>query len=129
MTKATIIFTGCIQDSQEYGSNDDYMVSRLFFSLQIGDKEFSNLHCDIKQIAGSDIENTPIEVGPPIGYKGPFNYAEFRKAAEKYFRSLVGQSGTAIRIGNKAKNIRMYNNRFERKMEFSITIDDDSGGW
>jgi hypothetical protein len=48
------------------------MVSRLFFTLRIGDKEF-NLSADIKQAIGSDFEKGSIEVSRPKGYAGPFN--------------------------------------------------------
>jgi len=129
MKKALITFTKCIQDSQEYGSNDDIMVSRLFLSLSINGKEYPNLHCNIKQIPGSDIENSPIEVSNPIGYKGPFNYEEFRKTAEIYYRSLVGKGGSGIHIGGGARNIRMYNNIFAKSMTFEFNVDEGSGGW
>src|SRR4030042_3449613 len=87
--RAKVTFTKCIQDSQDYGSNDDQMVSRVFFSLQIGQKSYPDLYVDIKQSAGGSFETTPLEVGTPHGYDGPFNYCAFRKAAEDYYRSLV----------------------------------------
>ena len=34
MAKVKITFHKCIQDSQEYGSNDEHMVSRIFFSIE-----------------------------------------------------------------------------------------------
>ena len=34
MKKARVTFRKCIQDSQEYGSNNEYMVSRVFFDLE-----------------------------------------------------------------------------------------------
>jgi len=40
MSKAKVIFHQCIQDSQEYGSDDEHMVSRIFFILEIGEERF-----------------------------------------------------------------------------------------
>jgi hypothetical protein len=35
--KAKVTFRKLIQDSQEYGSNDEHLVSRVFFDLEIGE--------------------------------------------------------------------------------------------
>jgi len=40
MSKAKIIFYKCVQDSQDYGSDDEHMVSRVFFNLEIGEERF-----------------------------------------------------------------------------------------
>ena len=34
---ARVTFYKCIQDSQDYGSDDEHMVSRIFFFLEIAD--------------------------------------------------------------------------------------------
>jgi len=34
MPPARIVFSELIQDSQDYGSDDEYMVSRVFFVLE-----------------------------------------------------------------------------------------------
>jgi hypothetical protein len=34
MKQARISFFMCIQDSQEFGSDDEYMVSRVFFNME-----------------------------------------------------------------------------------------------
>lgn len=72
--RATLTFTGCIQDSQEYGSNDEYMVSRVLFDLTVETNAHPRLYVDIKQVVGSNYESGAIEVGRPVGYSGPFNY-------------------------------------------------------
>jgi len=108
MRTAKVTFRKCIQDSQDYGSDDEHMVSRVFFDLNIGEQKYSDLYVDIKQTVGGSFENTPIEVSSPQGYKGPFNYMVFRDEVEKYYRSLVGAKGSAFRIiGGQA---RMINN-------------------
>ena len=96
MAKLKITFSECIQDSQEYGSNEEHMVSRVFFRLEVDGHDYGNHYCDIKQTVGSSYATGPIEVSGPKGgsYKGPFNYEAFRKAAEGYYRGLVGPSGS-----------------------------------
>ena len=115
------LFYKCVQDSQEYGSNDEFMVSRVFFSLEIDGKKYEGLYSDIKQTVGSDFETGVIEIGPPIGYDGPFNYMAFRDAAEKYFRQLVGSKASGIRIEG-GSNIRMMNNIFGFSMPFEFDV-------
>ena len=108
---AKVTFMRCIQDSQDYGSDDEHMVSRVFFDLKVGGKVYPGLHADLKQVVGSSYETGDIEVGRPEGYRGPFNHMAFRDAAERYFRSLVGSTASGIRIQGGGK-IRMRNNTF-----------------
>ncbi len=69
------------------------MVSRVFFSIEVNDKPWSDklYHSDLKQIAAGEFEKNPIEVGLPYDssgepYSGPMNYEAFRRGAESYFR-------------------------------------------
>ncbi len=125
MSTATVIFNKCIQDSQEYGSDDEHMVSRVFFTLEIGEDKFEKLYADLKQTVGADYEKGPIEVGPPQGYDGPFNHQAFRDCAEKYYRSCVGSEATGIEFGEGAR-IRMYGNIFKKEMVCEFEIDGES---
>ncbi|MFN8007521.1 MAG: hypothetical protein U0V70_10955 [Terriglobia bacterium] len=127
MEKARVIFTKCVQDSQEYGSNDEHMVSRLFgYVLSRGKKE--EFCVDIKQTVGSNFECDPLEIGRPIGIKGPFNYVAFRDFAEKYFRNCVGSKGKDINISQGCFG-RMTGNVFIRDMTFEIEIVEGGAGW
>jgi hypothetical protein len=118
--KLTGFFYKCIQDSQEYGSNDEFMVSRVFFKFVIDDKEH-DCYANLKQTVGSSFETGVIEVGPPVSYKGPFNYNAFRDEAEKYFRKLVGANASGIRVTG-GSNIRMMNNTFMVNLPFEFDI-------
>lgn len=122
MSKVKIIFYKCIQDSQDYGSDDEHMVSRVFFNLEISEETFEGLYANIKQTVGAEYETGPIEVGPPQGYDGPFNHQAFRDCAEKYYRSCVDSEATGIEIGEGAC-IRMYGNIFKKEIvcEFEIS--------
>ncbi len=115
MARIRVTFHRCIQDSQEYGSDDQHMISRIFFTIEEGGRRVGNLHADLKQIVGGDFERDPIEVSAPQGYSGPIDYEAFRHAAESYYRQLVGSTATGIHISPGAKGIRMYNNTFVRE--------------
>ncbi|MGD0923290.1 MAG: hypothetical protein ABSA70_16230 [Terriglobia bacterium] len=128
MARANLTFHKCIQDSQDYGSNDEHMVSRVFFTFTIAGKEHPDLYADIKQTVGGDFESGPIEVSRPHGYKGPINYQAFRDAVEKYYRSLVGSKGRGIAISG-GRNIRMRNNTFIQEMSFEFDVDESEVGW
>lgn len=118
MQTAKITFHKLIQDSQDFGSNDDHMISRAFFSLQIGGTLHRDLFVSIKQTVGGASDH--LEVGQPQGYSGPFDHAEFSKAVEKYFHGLVGPKGSGFRIA--AGSVRMKNNTFVSEMTAELII-------
>ena len=128
MAKATITFHKCIQDSQEYGSDNEHMVSRVFFTLEMEDRDPEDLQVDIKQLVGSDFETGPIEVSWPKDYDGPMNYDAFRNAVEAYYRSLVGSQGSSIHIEG-SKNIRMYNNTHAKETVVELDVKQGSSPW
>lgn len=128
MPTVTVSFKKCIQDSQEYGSTDEHMVSRVFFDLEAEGKMTPNLSVDIRQVLGGAFEADPIEVTRPEGYRGPFNYNAFRDAVEAYYRSLVGSTGSGIRIAGGG-NIRMRNNTFVMPGRAQFDADEGNAGW
>lgn len=128
MTKAIIYFKQLIQDSQDFGSDDEHMVSRVFFDLEVGGKIFKNLYTNVKQPVGATFETTPLEVSQPVGYAGPLNYGTFRQLIEEYFRGLVGAQGKGIRIDG-ASNIRMQNNIFVQKKVVEFEVETSGTGW
>jgi hypothetical protein len=111
MALQKVTFTKLVQDSQELGSNDKHMASRVFFKLEINGETFDD-YANLKQVVGSDINADNIEVGPPHEYEGPFNHSEFHKAATEYFLGLIGTAGGGIQIGEGARSVRMRNNTF-----------------
>lgn len=127
MATAKLHLYKLIQDSQEYGSDDEHMVSRVFFDLEIDGKDQKGLYVDIKQIVGSLFESSPLEISMPANYKGPFNYDAFCKIVERYFRSQVGAIGSGIHIEG-GSNIRMRNNTFMNSVveEFEVNLTDDN---
>ena len=125
MKSAKVTFVRCEQDSQDYGSDDEHMVSRVFFNLEIDGDRYDDLHVDIKQPVVGNYETAPIEVGPPQGkrYTGPWNHNVFRSQVEQYYRSLVGSKGRDIRITGDSKDIRMRNcvHKIEKRVEFEVS--------
>jgi hypothetical protein len=121
-----LTFEAGVQDAQEYGSNDVWMVSRVFFWILTegapagdfwadlrslaGDK-FERVrialpaqytgplaYADVRQSVGADIETDPVEVGPPVGSPLPLNQAEFDKEIVAYYRGLANESATMLRV-------------------------------
>jgi len=127
MPTARVTFTRIIQDSQEIGSDDDHMVSRVLFDLEYEGRAHQNVYVDVKQPVGGDVETDPLEVGRAVGYRGPGNYEIFRGEVEKYFRGLIGASATGIRVQSGAK-VRMRNNMIvsSSTVQFDVTPE---GGW
>ena len=129
MPTATITFRECIQDSQDFGSDDEHMVSRVVLDLAAEGRTFPNLTVDVKQTVGSSYESGPLEVSRPRGYDGSLDNEPFRKAVERYYRSQVGSGGSGIRIGPGSANLRMRNNRFISRAEVSFEYTTQSPTW
>jgi hypothetical protein len=107
--RVSLVFQQCIQDSQEYGSTDEHMVSGVYFDVVRGDRVLAQTHATIKQTVGTSFEAEPLEVTFPPGTKLPVRYTDARTAAEDYYRRLIGRSGQMIRVED-GTNLRMYNN-------------------
>lgn len=117
-----------VQDSQDYGSDDEHMVSRVFFDLDVDGVRHTGLHADVKQPVGGSFDDGPLEVSRPFGYNGPLSYETFRRAIEQYYRGLVGATGTGIHIVG-GSNIRMRNNTFIQPEVFELEAEPPGGGW
>jgi len=128
MARAKVKLQRLVQDSQEYGSDDDHTVSRVFFDPEMDGKKYQGLHCDVKQIVGSSFETEPLEVSAPGGYKGPFNHQAFQKIIEHYYRSRVGSQGRGIRIAG-GSNIRMQNTTSVQPSEATCEVQVSGGTW
>jgi len=128
MSIAKVTFHNIHQDSQNFGSDDDHMVSRIFFDLEIGGKEFSELFVDVKQTVGSSFEDAPLEVSSPHDYKGPFNHDAFRKEAELYYRESFGPEGSVINLGSFT-DLRMRDNIVVRAKVVEFEVKGGPSGW
>ncbi|MDB6105902.1 MAG: hypothetical protein JWO52_5901 [Gammaproteobacteria bacterium] len=128
MATATMTLNEIVQDSQDYGSNDEHMVSRVFFDLTIGGRNHSGLYVDVKQTVGTSYETAPLEVSHPTGYGGPMNHEALRGAVESCYRSQLGSAGRGIRLGPGC-NVRMHNNRFRFRQQAQFEVNQDGAAW
>ena len=133
--KTTITFTKCFEDVQDVGTEggkEDRMVSRLFFTLPVAGKIYE-MRMEIRQPHGFDFADTdqfPIETSlPEGGFKGPWHHESLNKAAEDYYRSIVGATGRMINFGPGMKNMRMKNNATTMSKQFEIELPDRGGTW
>ena len=134
--KAIIQFTKVIQDSQDLGSDEDFMQSRLFFNITISDlnqpdekpKIYNDLYCNVRQAAGTDYEEDPIEVDYPKDFDEQIPYFPYTEAAERCYRRCVGSTANGIMIVG-SKNIRMRNNTFGVNHIETLSMPDYGGGW
>jgi hypothetical protein len=124
---AKVILSSLVQDSRDYGSDDEHMVSRAFLDLQVDGSMYEKLYAQIKQPVGGDFETMPLEVSWPVGYKGPLNYEAFRAGIEAYYRGLVHSTGSDTNVEG-GSNIRMQNNRFVSPASFEFEIDSSNDG-
>jgi len=122
--KAKVTFKKILQDDQQLGSDEQWMVSRIFFDLEIDGRKIPGLFVDIKQTVGSPFETAPLEVGSPHGYGGPWNHAEFRKEAEAIYRRSFGPEG-AIQPGG----LRMMSNIFFLNKTVEFEVSGSMDGW
>jgi hypothetical protein len=124
---AKVILSSLVQDSQDFGSDDEHMVSRAFLDLQVDGTVYKNLYAGIKHPVGGDFETMPLEVSWPVGYGGPLDYEAFRAGIEAYYRSLVGSSGSGRHVEG-GSDIRMKNNRLVSPASFEFEIDSSNDG-
>ena len=122
MATARVIFRYMVVDSQEYGSNDEHAVSRMFFDMSLGGHDYPGLSVDIKQSVGSNYEAGSLEISSPPGYVGRFNYTAFRAEVEKCYRSKIGSSGSAIHVSGQS-GFRIYGSRFDLNVSADIPVD------
>jgi hypothetical protein len=130
MPNGKLVFTKIVQDSQDYGSNDEHMVSRVFFDIVVGEEILRGLYADVKQTIGARFESAPLEVSLPESLQGRIDYSSFRQHVEDYYRDSIGARGRGIHIGGGA-NIRMMNNTFIIQKTIDIDVNDrtDGSGW
>ena len=131
MPKVGVHCYRCIQDSQEYGTSTEYMVSRVIFTIHYQGKSSPDMEVLVKQPVGSNYETAALEVFLPPGKKSPLDllpYAPFREQVERYYRRCVGSTASGIRIPG-AKNIRMRDNTFETPYDFEFDAHLESPAW
>ena len=130
MAKGKLVFTKIIQDSQDYGSNDEHMVSRVIFDVVVGEEVLRGLYADVEQPPDEPFEAARLEVSYPSALEGRINGETLRQQVEEYYRDVIGSTGRGIRITG-AGPIRMHNNTFIVQKIIDIEVSDSSepSGW
>jgi len=120
--KGKLIFSRLIQNSQELGTDDDHLVSRVFFDLETPEGINGGLHSDVKLSPGADFSNDPLEVSFPDAVRDVLGYETLRREVEQYYRDNVGATGRGIMIGPGAKGIVMKDNLFVSRKEVEVEL-------
>ena len=84
----------CIQNSQEAGSDDSHMISRVFYEMVVNGNKQGSFYSDITQPVGSEYVVEDLEVTAPNGYKGAFDQARFAKGIRNYYQRIAGSKRT-----------------------------------
>ena len=113
-----IQFYRLIQNSQALGTGAEHLISEVQFDLEASGKRYPGLRAIVKQAAGSSFTDQ-LEVGPPIGYDGPFDQHAFAECAETYYRALIGPAGRGIHVEGGA-SVTMDSNIFETTQDCEI---------
>ncbi|MCH8151333.1 MAG: hypothetical protein IH830_03055 [Planctomycetes bacterium] len=129
--KARVTFLRMIQDLHDFHMavrDDDQMVSRLFFDLEIDGKQYDQLTVEVAQPMGTDYESEPITVAPldQEKYNGPWNHGAFRDEAEKYYRQALSMG---IGVGPGVQAVRMRDNHFDLEVVVEFDVQRPPVGW
>ena len=75
----------------------------------------------MRQRNGTDFQIQPLEVGNVVGYDGPWNYEEFREFCGRYYRDVIGSSGSGRAINRGELNlIERVEIRLNRQEEINL---------
>ena len=122
MATMRVNFISCAYDSEHYGSDDQYIVSRVFFGIWCEGRQYPGLHADIKHPVDGDFdfEDDLFEITLPHGYDGPISPEGFRRAVGRYYRSLIGGNGLGIQNGTGMFRMRDHTYLLARSFEFPL---------
>jgi hypothetical protein len=123
MRRAVLELKSLHRDAAEL-SDEDVVVSRVFFHLRVSGEAPRRLAADVRQRVREDHGSTSLEITRPIDYRGPLNYAAFRRCVEAYYRRLV--SGAA---GDRSRALQSRDQIIGAPMNFSFDIPDDPSVW
>lgn len=128
--KKQFIFHECFIDEQQNRTEIEVLKATILVSIKLDENvSYGPFKVGMKQVIGGKFDADPIEVDPVMGYRGPMNYEGFRNAAEAYYRSLFGSTGTAIKISESAQATRMVGSHFTKEMRVDFEAKDPGHGW
>lgn len=98
MATGTVIFTSVIQNSQDHGKGDDFMVSRVTFKTQVQGQVREGKWADVKQTVGTERTDGVIEVSVPFEFRGPFVFDKLQQAIQEYYLSSIGPGASGFAL-------------------------------
>lgn len=125
MPPATLAFRRCVVNSAAYGSDEEHVVSRVFFDLLVGDAGYANLCVDVRQLVREGTESEPLLISRPSGYEGPLNFQVFQCLVEFYYRQAVG--GRWAMLGNTGIRMRLEDWVIEHEMLVEYEVFEEEG--
>jgi hypothetical protein len=96
-----LTFEAGVQDAQEYGSNDVWMVSRVFFWILREGAPPGDFWADLRSLAGSKFDR--IKIPPPANYTGPMAYVDLRQPVGEDFDRAPIEVGALIGSPRRCK--------------------------
>ena len=116
-----VTFSKLIQDSEDFGSNDELIVSRIYFSVEPEETAPENAYVDVFQPASASSRSANPRLSEVVGYSGVFDTPTFKTAVMDYYRSLVGNEGPGIRIATGGF-LRLRNKSAEKTKEVWLKV-------
>jgi hypothetical protein len=116
---AKIIFHKLVLNSEALGSDEEHLVSRVYFSLQLDDHTVRDLYADFTQPAKGESLADSFQIGPPMGYSGPFNQGAFQELVKTYYNSIIGEHGSALAVRGEGK-LRIRNSTFSQEARYEV---------
>lgn len=125
MPVAKIEFEKIVLDNQDYSSftyDEDQMVSRIFFSIEIDGEIYSGLSVEICQPFCTDFQCDPLEIAIPKGkYSAGWDHSAFSVFCEAYYRYVTDKM-VLNKMDSASTNIRKRNNMFAMPASCEIEV-------
>jgi len=129
-----VTFVSLVQGTQMLktpNEADDRMNARLVFTIAFEGREYRGGTVELNQPHGTSYEGAPIEcfeVRLPAGFNRKLRHDDMHAAAERYYRSQIGSTGTAFRVEG-ATNVKMEGNTVVAPRSFPIRLATEETGW
>jgi hypothetical protein len=94
-----------LKKASTFEPDESWVDSLIEFDFTMGDRRLTDLKAEVRQQNGTDFQTQPLEVGQVISYDGPWNYDEFRKFCEEYYREVIASSGIGPVIDRGERNL------------------------
>ena len=124
MRRGRLEFTNLNYDSQELGSTEEQIVSRIFFDLYVRGDIHMGLFSDVRQVAGTNIDHASLEISLPPLLKDVINRQEFQDRVQENYREAVRSNGLGSQVSLDPP-IRMHHKvvNYHKQVDIEILSD------